>query len=146
MENQQMNQTQAPQGKKRMNPGIIAAIVAGGLVVALLLSWGIWSWIRSSGGVEDTLGQTILGGKISEAEEKAQDANVRAIRAAAAVDILTNDTPQGAWGWEATATIDDDGNMGRVSVVPADSAVEDVVPEDGVAGEYVVGITPANIG
>lgn len=85
---------------------------------------------------------------IGDAQETAQNANYRAVRAAAVVEILSNDSvpAKGSWGWSASATIGADGQMSGLTISKADAAVaNNFVPAGSskVAGTYTVGVQEA---
>ncbi len=87
----------------------------------------------------------IFGGALDNAEQTARDANSRTLRSAAMVKIMTDGTAKGTWGWSAKATIDDEGNLGTVTVTAANDAVTDVQPTSGVSGDYTVGVQPTQL-
>lgn len=87
----------------------------------------------------------IFGGALNSAEQTARDSNTRTIKSAAMVSIMTNNIAKGTWGWSATATVTDDGDLGAVTVTAADSAVTNVQPTSGVAGSYTVGLQPTDL-
>ncbi len=88
----------------------------------------------------------IFGGALDNAEQTARDANSRTLRSAAMVKIMTDSTvTKGTWGWSAKANIDDEGNLGTVTVTAANDAVTDVQPTSGVSGDYTVGVQPTQL-
>lgn len=84
----------------------------------------------------------LFTGAISTAEKTAKDANVRAIRAAGVVEILTaKPTPtEGTNGWYATATVGTDGEMSGLTISACNDTTPSVTyPAGGtVNGEYKV--------
>ncbi len=88
----------------------------------------------------------IFGGALDNAEETARNANARTLRSAAMVKIMTTGEAKGTWGWSAKANIAEDGTLGTVTVTAANDAVVDDLPDSGVAGDYIVGVQPTDLG
>lgn len=82
----------------------------------------------------------LFTGAISKAEQTAIDANVRAIRAAAVTEILTDDSHSyGTTGpWSAEATISDTGEMTGLTI-KAETLAGDTIPSK-PAGNYKIAI------
>lgn len=83
----------------------------------------------------------LFTGAISKAEQTAIDANVRAIRAAAVTEILTDDGAHsyGTTGpWSAEATISDTGEMTGLTIKP-ETLTGDTIPSK-PAGTYKIAI------
>lgn len=87
----------------------------------------------------------IFGGALSSAEQTARDSNKRTIKSAAMVSIMTNNIAAGSEGWEASATVSANGDLGAVTVKAATSAVTEKEPSSGVAGDYTVGLKPTDL-
>lgn len=83
----------------------------------------------------------LFTGAIGTAEQTAKDANVRALRAAAVVEILTDDSGTlGTTGpWSAAATITDSGEMIDLDV-KVETLASDTIPAK-PAGDYKISIT-----
>jgi len=60
----------------------------------------------------------LFSGAVSEAQKTAREANVRAVRAAAVVEILTNDSvvEKGTNGWYAEAEVSKSGEMTNLKI------------------------------
>lgn len=80
----------------------------------------------------------LFTGAISKAEETAIDANVRAIRAAAVTEILTDDSYGTTGPWSAEATISDTGEMTGLTIKP-ETLAGDTIPSK-PAGTYKIAI------
>ncbi len=87
----------------------------------------------------------IFGGALDSAEQTARDANSRTLRSAAMVEIMTENVAKGTWGWKAEASVDDEGNLGTVTVTGVNDAVTDSQPTGSVNGAYVVGLQPTDL-
>lgn len=82
----------------------------------------------------------VFTGALNNANDAVKKADVRAVKAAAATQILLdNDTDALTNGaWTATATVDGQGNVGPISVASGTNGTEGAVPVEGGAGGYVV--------
>lgn len=88
----------------------------------------------------------LFTGAIGNAQKTTRDANVRALRAAAVVEILSDDGSSGygtTGPWTAEATIGDTGDMTGLTVAPGSVATE-TIPTSGVTGTYKINITSLN--
>ncbi len=79
----------------------------------------------------------IFGSAMDKARETAINANARAIKSAAMVSIMENNTAKGANGWKAIATVDSDGSITLTSVTAATSGDTDSLPST-PTGSYTV--------
>ena len=82
----------------------------------------------------------IFTGVLSDAQERVDNANVRAVRAAAVTKILTEDSPSGytqsANAWTATATVSSTGDITSLSIADGTTGAEGAV-SDGDGGYTV---------
>lgn len=73
----------------------------------------------------------IFTGMLSDAQETAANANVRAVRAAAVTEILTEDSPsgwtKGAGAWTATATVSSTGDVSTLVIADGTTGTEGAV-------------------
>ncbi len=75
----------------------------------------------------------IFTGVLGDAQEKVDNANVRAVRAAAVTKILTDATPTGytvdAGSWTATAKVSDTGDMTDLTIKDGATGTEGVADD-----------------
>lgn len=66
----------------------------------------------------------VFTGALNNANDAVQKADIRSVKAVAVSQILLEDTP-GNGPWEATANVDDEGNVGEVTVTSVGTAGDD---------------------
>lgn len=86
----------------------------------------------------------LFTGALSNAEQTAINANVRAVRAAAVTEILTNDSIDKTGPWLATAAVDASGEMTGLTVVKDASAASNESIPTKAADTYKVAIISVN--
>lgn len=87
----------------------------------------------------------IFTGVLGDAQERVDDANVRAVRAAAVTKILTDEAPSGytkdAGTWTATADVSSTGDITNLAIKDGSTgATEGVVQGTGTAPDKVTAI------
>lgn len=151
----------APAPKKKKSGGgqkvaliVVVILLVAALVAAALVGYMVWSRLGEEDEGEpsrateasDTVESAPVESddpdeaELDDAYQAAKDANARAVRAAAVVQILTTDNlPSGAAGWVATATVDDDGEIGDLTVAATDVVIPETQPAgSSTAGSYTV--------
>ncbi len=86
----------------------------------------------------------IFTGVLGDAEEKVQNANVRAVRAAAVTKILTDETPAGytrdAGSWTATAKVSATGDITTLEIKDGTTGATEGATKDASGAYDVVAI------
>lgn len=82
----------------------------------------------------------IFTGVLGDAQDKVDNANVRAVRAAAVTKILTDSTIDVTAGtWTATATVSDTGDISALNIVTGTTGTEGVAA-DGTVTAHITSL------